>query len=61
MFTDSEIVLSFLLSKTKFSYINFGLVPYFKDLLPKEIEASDYFGVSQYEQSIARGANWSAV
>ena len=42
MFTDSEIVKSFQLSKTKCGYImNFGFAPYFKDLLLKEIKASD--------------------
>ena len=47
MFTDSKIVKSFQLSKTKCGYIiNFGLAPYFKDLLLKEIKASDCFGVS---------------
>ena len=36
MFTDSEIIKSFQLSKTKCGYIiNFGLAPYFKDLLLK--------------------------
>ena len=47
MFTDSEIVKSFQLSKTNCNYIiNFGLVPCFRDLLLKEIKASDCFGVS---------------
>ena len=46
MFTDSEIVKPFQLSKTKCGYImNFGLAPFFKDLLLKEIKASDCFGV----------------
>ena len=36
MFTDSEIIKSFQLSKTKCGYIiNFGLAPYVKDLLLK--------------------------
>ena len=39
MFTDSEIVNSFRRRKTKCGYIiNFGLAPYFKDLLFKEIK-----------------------
>ena len=46
MFTVSEIVKSFQLNKTKCGYImNFGLAPYFKDLLLKEVKASDCFGV----------------
>ena len=52
MFTDSEIVKTFQLSKTKCgSIINFGLAPYFKDLLLKEIKS---------KQSIERGANGCA-
>ena len=46
MFTDSKIIKSFQLSKTKCGYINFGLVPYFKELLLKEIKASDCFRIS---------------
>ena len=48
MFTDSEIVKSCQLSKTKCGYINymnFELARYFKDLFLKEIKASDCFGV----------------
>ena len=52
MFTDSEIVKTFQLNKTKCgSIINFGLAPYFKDLLLKEIKS---------KQSIERGANGCA-
>ena len=52
MFTDSEIVKTFQLSKAKCgSIINFGLAPYFKDLLLKEIKS---------KQSIERGANGCA-
>ena len=47
MFADSKIVKSFQLSKTKYGYImKFGLAPYFKDLLLKEINASDCFRLS---------------
>ena len=47
MFKDSEVAKSFQLSKTKCSYIlNYGLAPYFKDILLKEIKESDCFGVS---------------
>ena len=71
MFTDSEIVKSFQLSKTKCGYItNFGLAPYFKDLLRKEIKASDCFGVSfdesmnkvlQEEQMDAQIRYWNEI
>ena len=64
VFTDSKIIKSFQLSKTKCGYImNFGLAPYFKDFLLKEIKASDCFRVSFDEsmnKSIARGANGCA-
>ena len=64
MFTDSKIVKSFGLSKNKCGYImNFGLAPYFKDLLLQGIKASDCFIVSYDEsinKSIARGANGCA-
>ena len=47
LFTENEIVKYFQLSKTKCGYImNFVLAPHFKDLLLKEIKASDCFGVS---------------
>ena len=46
MFSDSEIVKLFKLSKTKCGYfINFRLVPYFKDLLVKETKAANIFFV----------------
>ena len=49
------------MSKTKFGYVmNFGLASYFKDLMLKEIKASDCFGVpfdESMKKSIARGAN----
>ena len=40
--------------------MNFGLAPYFKDLLLKEIKAFDCFGVpfdESMNKSTARGAN----
>ena len=62
MFTDSKIVKSFQLSKTKYNYImNFGLTPYFKDFFLKEMKTSDCFRVSLDEsmnKSIARGKKW---
>ena len=46
MFSDSEIAKSFKLMKTKYDYfINFGLAPYFKDLLVKEIKVANIFNV----------------
>ena len=52
MFSDSEIAKSFKLSKTKCGYfINFGLAPYFKDLLVKEIKAANIFVVS-FDESL---------
>ena len=46
MFKDSEIVKPFQLRKSKCGYIiNFGLAPYFKDLLLKEIKVFDCFRV----------------
>ena len=52
MFCDSEIAKSFKLSKTKCGYfINFGLAPYFKDLLVKEIKAANIFVVS-FDESL---------
>ena len=52
MFSDSEIAKSFKLSKTKCGYfINFGLAPYFKDFLVKEIKAANIFAVS-FDESL---------
>ena len=52
MFSDSEIAKSFKLSKTKCGYfINFGLAPYFKDLLVKEIKAANIF-VVPFDESL---------
>ena len=60
MFSDSEIAKSFKLSKTKCGYfINFGLAPYCKDLLVREIKAANIFVVSfdEFEHSFARGTD----
>ena len=52
MFSGNEIAKSFKLSKTKCGYfINFGLAPYFKDLLVKEIKAANIFVVS-FDESL---------
>ena len=46
MLTDSEYFKSSQLSKTSCGYVmNFGLAPYFKYMLHKEIKASNCFGV----------------
>ena len=52
MFCDSEIAAKFSLSKTKCGYyINYGLAPYFKDKLVKEVKNSPYFTV-QFDESL---------
>ena len=46
MLTDSEYFKSSQLSKARCGYVmNFGLAPYFKYMLHKEIKASNCFGV----------------
>ena len=46
MLTDSEYFKSSQLSKTRCGYVmNFGLAPYFKYMLHKEIKASNCFGI----------------
>ena len=62
MFSNSEIAKSCKLSKTKCGYfINFGLAPYFTDLLVKEIKAANIFAVSFDEslnkKSFAKGTD----
>ena len=52
MFSDSDIAKSFSLGKTKCAYfINFGIAPYFRDLLLKELKSSKYIVVS-YDESL---------
>ena len=47
MFPDSDIAKSFKLSKTKCGYvINYGLAPYFRDLLVEMISSSPFYVVS---------------
>jgi hypothetical protein len=54
MFSDSDIARGFALSRTKCTYfINFGISPYFKTQLLKDIQASPYFVVS-YDESMNR-------
>ena len=52
MFSDSEIASEFILGKTKCSYfINYGLAPYFKDTLLREINTSEFFSLS-FDESL---------
>ena len=52
MFKGSTIAGHFSMSKTKWSYlINYGLAPYFKDNLAKEINLSPYFSTS-FDESL---------
>ena len=47
IFPDSEIAKTFKLSKTKCGYlINYGLTPFFEDVLLKSINASPYIVIS---------------
>ena len=47
MFPDSDIVKKFTLGKTKCSYIiNYGIAPYFKEILLKAINHSPYYSLS---------------
>ena len=46
MFTDSEIAKDFQLSRTKLTYItNFGIAPYFHQLLIDELENCNYYSL----------------
>ena len=54
IFRDSQIASKFSLSKTKCSYIiNFGLAPYFSELLLSQIKASSFFVIS-YDESLKK-------
>ena len=54
IFRDSQIASKFSLSKTKYSYIiNFGLAPYFSELLLSQIKASSFFVIS-YDESLKK-------
>ena len=58
MFSDCEITKLFKLSKTKCGYfINFGLVPCFKDLLVKEIKAANIYVQVRYWNEAAKQVN----
>ena len=47
MFTDSEIASNFTLGKAKCSYfINFGIAPFFKESLKKQINLSPFYSLS---------------
>lgn len=52
MFPDSNVAKSFQLSKTKCGYlINYGLAPYFRELLNKLVMSSPFFTIS-YDESM---------
>ena len=52
MFTDSEIAKGFQLSHTKLKYItNFGIAPYFHQLLIDELENCNYYSLS-FDESL---------
>ena len=47
MFPDSEVAQKFQLGRTKLSYmISYGLVPYFRDILDKQLTSCDNFRIS---------------
>ena len=52
MFSDSDIAKKFSIGKTKCGYyINFGIAPYFKELLLEELKSSKYIVVS-YDENL---------
>ena len=52
MFCDSEIVNSYELGRCKLGHFtNFGLAPYFHDLLNEDIDRSSYFSIS-FDESL---------
>ena len=52
MFPDSEVAKSVHLSKTKCAYyVVFGLAPYFKELLVKDIKLSPFYSLS-FDESL---------
>ena len=54
MFSDSEIAKSFTLSRSKCTcYINYGIAPYFKEILLNQLQASPYVVVS-YDENMNR-------
>ena len=57
MFSDSAIASSFQLSKTRCSYyVNYGLAPFIKDLLAKDVRYSPYFSVL-FDESLNKHYN----
>ena len=47
MFPDSEIAKKFCMNRTKFSYVvNFGLGPFFKNVLTERVSKSAFFSIS---------------
>ena len=54
MFSDSSIAKAFTMGRTKCSYfINFGMAPYFKEILQQKIKATPFFALS-YDESLNR-------
>ena len=52
MFTGSEIAKDFQLSSTKLTYItNFGIAPYFHELLIDELKNCNYYSLS-FDESL---------
>ena len=52
MFPDSQVAKSFQLLKTKCAYyVVFGLAPYFKELLVKDIKLSPFYLLS-FDESL---------
>ena len=52
MFSDSDIAKKISIGKTKCGYyINFGIAPYFKELLLEELKSSKYIVVS-YDENL---------
>ena len=51
MFPDSQVAKSFQLSKTSAYYVVFGLAPYFKGIVLKDIKLSPFHSLS-YDESL---------
>ena len=59
MFPDSKIAKSFELGATKLKYvINFGIAPYFKDILYNHLKKSNCFVISFDESLNDYTQNW---
>lgn len=52
MFSDSEIARDFQMGRTKLTYlINFGIAPYFHEILLGELKNADYYSIS-FDESL---------